>query len=251
MRKFKFITALLFFIAWTPLISKAQVKPITGTVLDSKGHPIFGASVLILGSTQGTVTDESGKFKLNAPANGTLVITSTGFKSQMIKVDASSDLKIDMSEDIGRLDEVVVTGLSTTIKRRNLANSVTTINATQLNGVAPSQTFDQALNGKIPGATINSNTGAPGGGQSVKLRGVTSVYGNTQPLYVIDGVFVDNTATSAGLNFVTGAASGGALTSNQDNPSGRKCRNTQRRICCCHLWFKSVCGRYHHHNKKR
>ena len=98
-----------------------------------------------------------------------------------------------MVEDIARLDEIVVTGLSTTIKRRNLANSVATINATQLNGVAPSQTFDQALNGKIPGATINSNTGAPGGGQSVKLRGVTSVYGNTQPLYVMDGVFVDNT----------------------------------------------------------
>ena len=58
-------------------------------------------------------------------------------------------------EDIARLDEIVVTGLSTTVKRRNLANNVTTITATQLNGVAPSQTFDQALNGKIPGATIN------------------------------------------------------------------------------------------------
>ena len=220
MRKFKFITALLIIIS-SPLISRAQDKPITGTVLDAKGRPIFGASVLILGATQGTVTDESGKFKLNAPANATLVITYTGYKSQVVKVNGSSELKIDMSEDIGRLDEVVVTGLSTTIKRRNLANAVTTINATQLNGVAPSQTFDQALSGKIPGATINANTGAPGGGESVKLRGVTSVYGNTQPLYVIDGVFVDNTATSAGLNFVTGAAAGGALTSNQDNPSGR------------------------------
>ena len=69
--------------------------------------------------------------------------------------------------------------------------------------------------------TINANTGAPGGGMSVKLRGVTSVYGNSQPLYVIDGVFVDNTFTSAGLNSVTGAASGGSPTSNQDNPSGR------------------------------
>jgi TonB-linked SusC/RagA family outer membrane protein len=221
MRKLKLITILLFFIAWMPLVSKAQVKPITGTILDGKGHPIFGASIIILGFTQGTVTDESGKFKINAPENGTLVITSTGYKSQVIKLSGSSELKIDMFEDIGRLDEVVVTGLSTTIKRRNLANAVTTINATQLNGVAPSQTFDQALSGKIPGATINSNTGAPGGSQSVKLRGVTSVYGNTQPLYVIDGVFVDNTSTSAGLNFVTLAASGGALTSNQDNPSGR------------------------------
>jgi TonB-dependent starch-binding outer membrane protein SusC len=126
-----------------------------------------------------------------------------------------------MVEDVARLDEIVVTGLSTTVKRRNLANAVTTISATQLNGVAPSQTFDEALNGKIPGANIVSNTGSPGGGESVKLRGVTSVYGNTQPLYVIDGVFIDNTATSAGLNFVTGALKGGSITSTQDNPSGR------------------------------
>src|SRR5450755_1129401 len=221
MRKLHLITGFLLFIALVPLISKAQMKPVSGTVLDSKNHPISGASILIAGKPQGTVTDEAGKFKLNVPENGTLVITYAGYRSQVLKWNGSPDLKIEMVEDIARLDEVVVTGLSTTIKRRNLANAVTTINATQLNGVAPSQTFDQALNGKIIGANINANTGAPGGGQSVKLRGVTSVYGNTQPLYVIDGVFVDNTATSAGLNFVTGALGGGALTSNQDNPSGR------------------------------
>jgi TonB-linked SusC/RagA family outer membrane protein len=221
MSKFKFITACLIFIALVPLISKAQVRPVSGTVQDGKGRPIAGASILILGKTTGTVSDEAGKFKLSVPENSTLVITSAGYRSQVLKWDGSPDIKIDMVEDIARLDEIVVTGLSTTVKRRNLANSVTTISATQLNGVAPAQTFDGALNGKIPGATIVSNTGAPGGGQSIKLRGVTSVYGNTQPLYVIDGVFVDNSSTSAGLNFVTGAQSGGALTSTQDNPSGR------------------------------
>jgi len=221
MRKLHLITGFLLFIALVPLISKAQMKPISGTVLDSKNHPIAGATILIEGKSQGTVTDESGKFKISVPENGTLIISSTGFRSQVLKWNGSSEINIDMVEDVARLDEIVVTGLSTTVKRRNLANAVTTISATQLNGVAPSQTFDQALNGKIPGANIVSNTGAPGGGQSVKLRGVTSVYGNTQPLYVIDGVFVDNTSTSAGLNFVTSALAGGALTSNQDNPSGR------------------------------
>jgi TonB-dependent starch-binding outer membrane protein SusC len=221
MRKSKFITLLLICFAAMPLISKAQVKLLTGTVLDGKGRPVFGASILIQGTTAGTVSDEAGNFKLNMPARGTLMVSSTGYQSQTIKWNGSEDIKIEMVEDIARLDEIVVTGLSTTVKRRNLANNVTTITATQLNGVAPSQTFDQALSGKIPGATINSNTGAPGGGQSVKLRGVTSIYGNTQPLYVIDGVFVDNSSTSAGLNFTTLAASGGALVSNQDNPSGR------------------------------
>jgi TonB-dependent starch-binding outer membrane protein SusC len=221
MSKFKFITAILIFVALMPLISKAQVRPVTGTVLDGKGHPIAGASILILGKTTGTVSDDAGKFKLSIPENSTLVVTTAGYRGQVVKWDGSPDIKIDMVEDIARLDEIVVTGLSTTVKRRNLANSVTTISATQLNGVAPAQTFDGALNGKIPGATIVSNTGAPGGGQSIKLRGVTSVYGNTQPLYVIDGVFIDNSSTSAGLNFVTSAQAGGALTSNQDNPSGR------------------------------
>ena len=96
-----------------------------------------------------------------------------------------------------------------------------TISSKELNGIAPAQTFDAALEGKISGAYINANSGAPGGGISVKLRGVTSVYGNTQPLYVVDGVFVDNTSTSAGLNVVTAALANGATTSNQDNPSNR------------------------------
>ncbi len=215
------IAFLLLCVAGTPFMAQAQVRPITGTVLDGKNHPIMGASILIQGKSQGTVSDEAGKFKLSVPDNASLIVSFTGYRTQIVRVTASSDIKIDMVEDVARLDEIVVTGLSTSVKRRNLANAVATISATQLNGVAPSQTFDQALNGKIPGATIVANTGAPGGGQSVKLRGVTSVYGNTQPLYILDGVFIDNTSTSAGLNFVTGAAAGGALTSNQDNPSGR------------------------------
>jgi TonB-dependent starch-binding outer membrane protein SusC len=222
MRNYKLITAFLILcVTGMPFISKAQVRPVTGTVLDGKNHPVPGASILIQGKSQGTVTDEQGKFKLSVPENATLIVSFTGYRTQLVHWSGSADIKIDLVEDVARLDEIVVTGLSTSVKRRNLANNVAVINATQLNGVAPSQTFDQALSGKIPGATINSNTGAPGGGQSVKLRGVTSIYGNTQPLYVIDGVFVDNSSTSAGLNFVTGALGGGALTSNQDNPSGR------------------------------
>jgi TonB-linked SusC/RagA family outer membrane protein len=221
MSKLKILAIFLTLIAAMPVMSKAQMKPITGTVLDTRGRPINGASILIQGRSEGTVTDESGKFKLNVSENANLIVTNAGYRSQVIKWNGSAEIKIELVEDIARLDEIVVTGLSTNIKRRNLANAVVTISATQLNGVAPSQTFDQALNGKIVGANINANSGTPGGGQSVKLRGVTSIFGNTQPLYIIDGVFVDNTATSAGLNYVTGAAAGGALTSTQDNPSGR------------------------------
>jgi len=203
-----------------PGLLSAQGQSVSGRVTDAKGSPIQGVSVVVKQSSVGTTTDADGRFKLNVPANAILVISSTGYKSQSVKADAGANLDLKMEDDIARLDEVVVTGLSTTVKRRNLANSVATISAKQLDGVAPSQTFDAALNGKIPGAYINSNTGAPGGGISVKLRGVTSIYGNTQPLYVVDGIFMDNTATSAGLNAVTAAAAGGNA-STQDNPSSR------------------------------
>jgi hypothetical protein len=239
----------------------AQDRAVTGRITDAKGAPIQGVSVVVKQTNTGTTTDADGKFRLNVPANGVLVISSTGYKSQSLKPDAgSADIQIKMEDDIARLDEVVVTGLTTNVKRRNLANSVATISAKQLDGVAPAQTFDQALNGKIPGAYINSNTGAPGGGLSVKLRGVTSIYGNTQPLYVVDGVFMDNTATSAGLNAVTSAAAGGNA-STQDNPSSRiadlraedieNIEILKGRFSGCNLWFESGGWCYHHYNKAR
>jgi TonB-dependent starch-binding outer membrane protein SusC len=221
MSKLKWTSILIIFLAGYSQAGWAQMRPIAGSIVDAKNRPVAGASIVIEGSSVGTVSDDQGKFKITMPEKGSMLITSAGYRSQIVKWNGSPDIKVELVEDIARLDEVVVSGVSTGIKRRNLANAVVTINATQLNGVAPSQTFDQALNGKIVGANINANSGTPGGGQSVKLRGVTSIFGNTQPLYIIDGVAVDNTATSAGLNYITGAAAGGALTSTQDNPSGR------------------------------
>ncbi|WEK37548.1 MAG: SusC/RagA family TonB-linked outer membrane protein [Candidatus Pseudobacter hemicellulosilyticus] len=208
-------------LACLPVLLWAQVT-VTGTVKDNSQTPIPGASVRLVNSNLGSSTDASGKFSLNIPgSSGTLEITAIGFRSYRVSVSASNAVVTAvLQEDIGRLDEVVVTGLATSVKRRNLANAVATISNKELTGTAPAQTFDAALSGKIPGALINANSGAPGGGISVKLRGVTSVFGNTQPLYVVDGVFVDNSSTAGGLNSVTGAAAGGNA-SNQDNPSSR------------------------------
>jgi len=216
---------LLFIIGWLILIIIpfslfAQNKTITGTVTNESNIAVQGATILIKNSSQTVVSDASGKFALNAAGNATLIITAIGYKTQTITFSGASELQIKLAEDVSRLDEVVVTGLATSVKRKNLANAVGEISSTELSGTAPAQTFDEALEGKISGADINANSGAPGGGVSVKLRGVTSVYGNTQPLYVIDGVYLDNTATSAGLNAVTLAGAGGP-TSSQDNPSSR------------------------------
>ncbi|PWT99309.1 MAG: SusC/RagA family TonB-linked outer membrane protein, partial [Bacteroidetes bacterium] len=221
MRRLIRLKVILLFAILLPTLILAQTKTITGRIVDAGGNPVPGASILIKQTNQGTSTDADGKFSLSIPANASIVISNTGYKSQTISANNfSPEMVVKLEEDVARLEEVVVTGLTTNVKRRNLANSVATLSSKQLDGIAPAQTFDAAINGKISGAYINANTGAPGGGISVKLRGVTSVYGNTQPLYVVDGVFMDNTATSAGLNAVTSAAAGGN-SSTQDNPSNR------------------------------
>jgi TonB-linked SusC/RagA family outer membrane protein len=221
MRKLLLLLTGVCCLLFLPLINFAQGKNITGKATDSHGNPLSGVTIIVKQTSVGTVSDADGKFKLSVPDNAVLIVSFTGFKTQTFNVNNLTDVEIKMDEDVAKLDEVIVTGLSTSVKRRNLANAVATISSTELNGVGSPQTFDGALEGKIPGAYINANSGAPGGGESVKLRGVTSIYGNTQPLYVVDGVYYDNTATSAGLNVVTNALANGSLTSNQDNPSSR------------------------------
>ncbi len=218
-KKLLFITGWLL-IAIIPVSLFAQSKTLTGVITAGNNVPVQGATIAVKNSSQAVASDPNGKFTLSVPANAVVIISAVGYKTQTISVSGISELKVKLDEDVSRLDEVVVTGLATTVKRKNLANAVADISANELDGTAPAQTFDAALNGKISGANINANSGAPGGGISIKLRGVTSVYGNTQPLYVVDGVYVDNTATSSGLNAVTSAGPGGP-TSNQDNPSSR------------------------------
>ncbi|UYQ95294.1 TonB-dependent receptor plug domain-containing protein [Chitinophaga horti] len=198
----------------------AQQKKVTGTVTDRNGVVLPGATVTVNKGKQGTVTNAEGKFEIVAPEDGTVTINFTGYKTQTVKVSASGEVNVSLQEDIAKLDEVIVTGLATSVKRRNAANAVATVSAKELSGTAPAQTFDAALNGKITGANIVANSGAPGGGIAIKLRGVTTFYGNTDPLFVVDGIIVNNRAVSGGLNAITGAASGGS-TSSQDNAAGR------------------------------
>lgn len=196
---------------------------ISGRIKDAtNGNPIPGATVRVPNSNKGTISDVEGKYTISVPATvSRLIVSYTGYKTQTVAIaPGATTLNIALEEDFARLDEIVVTGLATNIKRSNLANAVATISGKELNGVAPAQTFDAALSGKVPGALITANSGAPGGGISVKMRGITSVFGNSQPLYVVDGIFFNNNSIPAGLNDVTGAATAGNP-NNQDNPSSR------------------------------
>jgi len=221
MRKKLLLITVWLVMALIPITLFAQTKTVTGVITAGNNAPVLGAAITVKNSSQIAISDANGKFTISVSGSGILVINAIGYKTQTISVSGLSNLQIKLEEDVSRLDEVVVTGLSTSVKRKNLANAVGEINSKELDGTAPAQTLDAALEGKISGANINANSGAPGGGISVKLRGITSIYGNTQPLYVVDGVYVDNSATSSGLNAVTLAAGGGSPTSSQDNPSSR------------------------------
>lgn len=196
---------------------------VRGTVTDfGSGIPLPGVSVVVLGTTIGTNTDASGSYNIQLPTStGKLTFSFLGYVPQTVDVNASvGTLNIQLREKKTNLNEVVVTGLATTVKRANLANAVATISTKEITGTTTPQTMDAAISGKLVGANVVSNSGAPGGGVAIKLRGITSVFGSAQPLYVVDGIIVDNSSISGGLNAVTNA-SGGGSSSNQDNPSNR------------------------------
>ena len=195
---------------------------VSGTVTDVEGDPLIGVSVLVQGTTQGTATDINGNFSLQVPESPTTLLFSyTGYKSIQRQVTAQTpNLDIVMEDDIASLEEVVVTGLATSIQRRNLANSVASVPAKEISEIAVPTTTDAALYGKFKGVNITAASGAPGGGLAFRLRGLTSISGSSQPLIILDGVYIDNSSISAGLNVVSQAAGGGNQ-SNQDNPSNR------------------------------
>ena len=223
MKQKKLLKKLLFFCAFLlPLTIMAQT--ITGKVTDTNGEAISFATIVEEGTSNGTTSDMDGNFSLTVkqlPVN--IDVSSLGFITKKEIITSEAPVTIVLIEDTVGLDEIVISGLASTIKRSNLANSVAVVSADDLAGRTPPQTLDGALAGKFTGALVTSNSGSPGGGLSVKLRGVTSINGNSQPLYVIDGVYIDNSSVfSAGLNDVSNAAGGGAsASSNQDNASNR------------------------------
>lgn len=194
----------------------------SGTIKDDKGEGLIGATITVRGTTLGAVTDINGFFSVQCPGNSaTLVVSYTGFETFTQEVSSgNSRVDITLTESLSALDEIVISGLATSVKRSNSANAVASISSAQLTGVTSQQTMDGALYGKFTGAEIRSNSGAPGGGMSVRLRGVTSLFLDQQPLYIIDGVYMDNSTIASGTNVVSAAAAGGN-TQNQDDASNR------------------------------
>jgi TonB-linked SusC/RagA family outer membrane protein len=206
-----------------PVTGMAQFTA-TGKITDKRtNEPVIGATVLVKGTTTGTVTNIDGNFSIAVPTqSATLTVSYVGYLATEVPVNASSGaLAIQLEEDITRLEEVVVSGLASSVKRSNLGNAVATVSARELTGITNPQTLDGALYGKLTGANIVANSGAPGGGISMKLRGISTIIGSSEPLYIVDGVYMDNSAISSGINVVTAASRASGATSTQDNPANR------------------------------
>ena len=180
---------------------------VRGTVTDGNGEALVGVTVLVKGTSNGVITDIDGAYSISVQSTpATLVFNYVGFVPDEYEVTSStSTIDVVMVEDIINLNEVVITGLGTSIKRSNLANAISTVSAKELTGTTSQQTVDGALYGKMTGVNIVQSSGAPGGGVAVRLRGISSINGQNQPLYIIDGVFVGNAETRNGLRFASGA----------------------------------------------
>jgi TonB-linked SusC/RagA family outer membrane protein len=186
----------------------AQQREVSGTVTDAANDaPLPGVNVRPEGTQRGAVTNPDGEFRLTlASDENVLIFTFVGYKRKEVELDPDqTTVNVELERDVIDLEGAVISGRATTVRQRNLANAVSSVDAADLER-ANAQTFSEALQGKVPGANIQRNSGAPGGGMQVNLRGVSSINAGAQPLYVIDGVIVSNEAIPSGMHQITEAA---------------------------------------------
>ena len=203
-------------------LAQAQVHQVTGKVTNAQtGQGLAEATVAVTGTRIVAQTGNDGNYVLNAPEGDlNLVVRAIGFKRQNVAVPANQrTADVALTPDVFKLEEIVITGQATGQQRQNLPNAVATVSGSELNR-APTETIESALQGKVPGALIQANSGAPGGGFQVDLRGVSTIIGSVDPLFVVDGIVVSNAAIPNGANAVTQAQAGGNPR-NQDNPVNR------------------------------
>lgn len=178
----------LFIICLLCGISVAMAQDITvrGEVKDQQGLPLPGVSVKVSGSNQGVVTNDKGIYVLSAPANGTLTFSFIGYKTIEEAINKRTSIAVKLSDDNQQLNEVIVVGYGTQTKK-DLTTAVTSISAKDIQN-QPITNPMQALQGKAAGVQVTSQSGKPGAGITVSIRGNTSITASNSPLYVIDGV---------------------------------------------------------------
>lgn len=163
---------------------------ISGVILDIEGNPVIGASVIEKGMANGTISDMEGRFAIEVPAGTVLQITYIGYVTQEMKVGNKKSLNIVLEEDTKTLEEVVVVGYGT-VKKSNVVGSIAKVGSEALED-RPVARVEQALQGQMAGVSVRNTSGAPGSDITINVRGTASINGESTPLYVVDGVPIDN-----------------------------------------------------------
>lgn len=189
--KAKLMLCLCLILAATATLSAQGNLTVTGTVTEkATGYPAIGVSVLVKGTTNGTITSINGDYSLtNVPTNGTLVFSYVGMLTKEVPVNGQKEIDVWMEEDTQNLEEVVVIGYGTS-KAKDLTAPIVVVKADEITKHATTSPMG-ALQGKVPGVQI-TNSGQPGQGPNVRIRGIGSFDKENAPLYVVDGMFFDN-----------------------------------------------------------
>ncbi|MEY4047099.1 MAG: hypothetical protein RL284_650, partial [Bacteroidota bacterium] len=178
---------LVLFLWFGTMASLIAQRTISGTITDDKKEPLIGASVLVKGTSTGTVSDVSGAFSFTIPANSTtLIISYTGYASKEIAIGASNTYNVMLEQEAIDLTDIVIVGYGTQSKKE-LTGSVSKITSETIARL-PVTGVDQALQGQAPGVQVTSASGTPGASVSIRVRGPSSISAGNQPLYVVDGI---------------------------------------------------------------
>lgn len=183
----------------------AQERVVSGKVTSQDdGTTMPGVNVVLKGTTNGTVTDIEGNFRLNVPSNGgTLVFSFIGLQTQEVAIGERSVIDVSLAQDVQQLTEVVVTAQGIERERKSMGFASTTISASDISN-KPETDLGRALQGRTPGLQILNSSGLAGSGSKINIRGISSVSGNTQPLWVVDGVPVNSGTNDTNQSFEDG-----------------------------------------------
>jgi TonB-linked SusC/RagA family outer membrane protein len=186
------------------LLTMAQQRTVTGTVISKDGAPLADASVIVVGQKTGVRTGADGTFSINVPSDAKqLQISYVGSETQKVDISSASNVTVTLQASSQSLTDVVIIGYGS-VRKKDLTGAVTSIKAKDFNQGSIASP-DQLLQGKVSGLEITNNSGQPGAATTIKIRGNNSIRAGNNPLYVIDGVPLDGRTAKPGLNFGSGS----------------------------------------------
>lgn len=207
------LAVFLFFAFFAGVTTVYAQQEVEGTVTDANdGQPIPGVNIVVEGTSTGTTTDFEGQYSLTVPGpEATLVFSFVGYQSESVTVGDQTTINVELREDVAALDEVVVVGYGTQ-RRRDISGSVASVDVEAANTGQVTSPQD-LIQGRVAGVNILENSGEPGSGINVRIRGTTSISAGSDPLYVVDGIPINSTNITPG-----GSEAGGVTSSSTANP---------------------------------